>query len=238
MLAVESKLFIGLATGEIYMYDPFTLELLAKVATCRYATPYAMVLQSAGTLLVGMNTGSLEVFTFAQQSLLAANPVVNEIKVPYAGEIYCMHVSETTREIALATFSGLYIGHFEIGPTGRPHQVWVQNKVMFKDKMISQICELRPGHLLVAEYSKIGYWIVDRTDEEAEMIKIEDTRTDYNSGCVNLIPIPLYDEKWYPYVISRTKFKIDLIDLQDRCVMTLCQDTNSTGMTPKMVVQT
>ena len=93
---------------------------------------------------------------------------------------------------------------------------------MFKDKMISQICELRPGHLLVAEYSKIGYWIVDRTDEEAEMIKIEDTRTDYNSGCVNLIPIPLYDEKWYPYVISRTKFKIDLIDLQDRCVMTLC----------------
>ena len=44
MLAVESKLFIGLATGEIYMYDPFTLELLAKVATCRYATPYAMVL--------------------------------------------------------------------------------------------------------------------------------------------------------------------------------------------------
>jgi len=64
MLVAESKLFIGLATGELYMYDPFTLEVLAKTATYRYAMPYSMVLQSAGTLLVGMSSGSLEVFSF------------------------------------------------------------------------------------------------------------------------------------------------------------------------------
>ena len=44
MLIAESKMFIGLATGEIYMYDPFTLEILAKVSTYRGSMPYAMVL--------------------------------------------------------------------------------------------------------------------------------------------------------------------------------------------------
>jgi len=88
----------------------------------------------------------------------------------------------------------------------------------------------------VAEYSKTGYWVVDRNNENAEIIKIEDTRTDYNSGCTNLELMPLYDQKWFPYVISRTKFKIDLVDLSDRCVVTLCQETNTSGMTPKLVV--
>ena len=46
----------------------------------------------------------------------------NEIKVPYAGEIYNIHVSEDiTADMALCTFSGLYFGKFEIGPLGRPY---------------------------------------------------------------------------------------------------------------------
>lgn len=48
-----------------------------------------------------------------------------------------MKFNEETQEIALATFSGLFFGRFEIGPTGRPYQVWVQHKVLFKDKLIS-----------------------------------------------------------------------------------------------------
>lgn len=66
MLIAESKLFVGLTNGEIAMYDPFTLERLDKTSTYRYAMPYSMVLQSSGTLLVGMSNGSLEVFSFSQ----------------------------------------------------------------------------------------------------------------------------------------------------------------------------
>lgn len=66
MLIAESKLFVALTTGEIAMFDPFTLERLDKANTYRYAMPYSMVLQSAGTLLVGMSNGSLEVFSFSQ----------------------------------------------------------------------------------------------------------------------------------------------------------------------------
>ena len=90
MLIAESKLFVGLTTGEIVMYDPFTLELIDKANTYRHSMPNSMVLQSAGTLLVGMTSGSLEVFSFGQNSIQSANPVVNEIKVPFAGEIYSM----------------------------------------------------------------------------------------------------------------------------------------------------
>ena len=64
VLVAESKLFIGMSTGEIYMYDAFALELLDKTTTCRQATPISMTMQSTGTILVGMSSGSLEVFTF------------------------------------------------------------------------------------------------------------------------------------------------------------------------------
>ena len=118
----ESKLFIALAIGEIQMYDAFTLEKLDKVAMNRYATPISMTLQCGGTLLAGMSNGTLEVFSFQQRNITQANAMNNEIKVPYAGEIYSIHVPEDIHsDIALATFSGLFFGKFEIGPQGRPY---------------------------------------------------------------------------------------------------------------------
>ena len=118
----ESKLFIGLAIGEIVMYDAFTLEKLDKVAMNRNATPNTITLQCGGTLLVGMLNGTVEIFSFAQRTITQANRMNNEIKVPFAGEIYSIHVSEDIHaDIALATFSGLFFGKFEIGPLGRPY---------------------------------------------------------------------------------------------------------------------
>ena len=94
MLIVETKLFIALDIGEIQMYDPFTLEKLAKVTTNRYAMPLTMTLLSTGTLLVGMSNGTLESFTFHHSTIKPSNPLANDIKVPYGGEIYSIVVSE------------------------------------------------------------------------------------------------------------------------------------------------
>ena len=44
VLVADLKLFVGLSTGEIAMYDLFTLELLDKAATNRQATPVSLVL--------------------------------------------------------------------------------------------------------------------------------------------------------------------------------------------------
>ena len=54
MLCSESKLFVGLNTGEIIMYDALTLELLGKADTNRQAIPITIASQSTGTLLIGM----------------------------------------------------------------------------------------------------------------------------------------------------------------------------------------
>ena len=65
----------------------------------------------------------------------------------------------------------------------------------------------------MAEYSRTGYWLVDLDAEEGkEPLKIEDERPEHNSGCTDLKFIPMYDDSTFPYVISRNKFKIDLID--------------------------
>ena len=64
MLVVESKLFVGMMTGEINMYDAFTLEKLDKTTTHRGAMPMSMAKQSTGTLIMGMSNGTIEVFSF------------------------------------------------------------------------------------------------------------------------------------------------------------------------------
>lgn len=169
---------------------------------------------------------------------MPANHIVNEIKVPYAGEIYCIKVNEESHEIALGTFSGLLFGKLEIGPQGRPYLVWQPSKTYFKDKLISHLCQIRPGFFLVAEYSKTGYWLVDRNEPDLDPGIVEDLRQDHNSGCTNLELVPMYDPKWFPYAISRTKFKVDIIDMVDKRVFTLLAESNTSGMTPKMVIQT
>lgn len=88
LLIAETKLFVGLTIGEIHMFDPFTLERLGKVEFFRNALPSSMALYKSGSLLVGTSNSSLEVFNFSQQTIQTANPIVNEIKVPYTGEIY------------------------------------------------------------------------------------------------------------------------------------------------------
>ena len=44
MLCTESRLFVGLSTGEIIMYNAFTLEKLGKADTNRQAIPLTITL--------------------------------------------------------------------------------------------------------------------------------------------------------------------------------------------------
>ena len=50
--------------------------------------------------------------------------------------------------------------------------------------------------------------------------------------------MPMYDEKRFPYVISRSKFKIELVDLADKNIITLCTDSNTSGLQSKMQMST
>ena len=118
--------------------------------------------------------------------------------------------------------------------------MWVTTKVYFREKLISQVCQLKPNYFLVAEYSRPGYWLIDRRqpEEDKPPVKIEDERAEHNSGCTDLQILPMYEETKFPYVVSRNKFKIDIIDLVDKYIFTLCEESNTSAMTQKMSIAT
>ena len=48
----------------------------------------------------------------------------------------------------------------------------------------------------------------------------------------------MFEETKFPYVVSRNKFKIDIIDLVDNYIFTLCEESNTAAMTQKLSIST
>jgi len=70
--------------------------------------------------------------------------------------------------------------------------------------------------------------VIDRHEIGTEQpLKIQDTRIDHNSGCTDLQLIPMFDQGSFPYVLSRNRFKIDLIDIKSWQIYTLCNERNT-----------
>jgi hypothetical protein len=128
-----------------------------------------MILRSPGVLLVGTIKGTLEMFTFSKHKV-KISPILpsfeNSIDVAGAGEIYNIVIASKGNEIALASFSGLFFGRINVIGDGIK-QEWETNKLYFRDKLISQVCQITDGKYLVAEYSQPGYYIIDRHDNFA-----------------------------------------------------------------------
>ena len=98
---------------------------------------------------------------------------------------------------------------------------------------------MRPGVLMVAEYSKPGYWLIDVTEQSNTPIKINDHRAEHNSGCTDLQFVPgMYQEKKFPYVVARCKFGIDLVDIDEKLVYSLCKESSTSSLGPKMAILT
>ena len=95
---------------------------------------------------------------------------------------------------------------------------------------------------MIAEYSQPGYHTIDweafQENPEIKPLKIRDARLEHISGCTNLIRIPLWDKIKFPYVISRNRYKVDLIDVKNGKIMPLFNETNTSNMYPKLVAET
>jgi hypothetical protein len=104
----------------------------------------------------------------------------NQTTVLNAGEIF--QIVSADDEIALATFNGLHFG--KVSQTATKLE-WISSKVFFRDRLISQICQVGPSWFVVAEYSQPGYFLIDRNTEE--QISITDSGPGHNSGCTDLL---------------------------------------------------
>ena len=82
----------------------------------------------------------------------------------------------------LATYCGLYIGSIKQKETD---YCWSLSKVYFRDNLISHFYEIQKDQLMVADYSKPGYTIVDL--KNCTTYTIEDTsESGHNSGCTSI----------------------------------------------------
>ena len=50
------------------------------------------------------------------------------------------------------------------------------------------------------------------------------------------MPLPYYDQTSFPYLLSRNKFKIELIDTKNKRVETLVNCSNQSGISSKLAV--
>ena len=57
-----------------------------------------------------------------------------------------------SKEIAVASYSGLHIGAVRVSPDSGGF-TWESRHVLFKERMIPQVCEYMSGKLCVAEHS-------------------------------------------------------------------------------------
>ena len=81
----------------------------------------------------------------------------------------------------------------------------------------------------MAHYAEPGYQIIDRKTSKIQLIP--DWRSlDHNSGCTNIVTPPLFSIHSFPYLISRNRFKLDLIDLRNLRVEGLSALLNTPGM--------
>jgi hypothetical protein len=155
------------------------------------------------------------------------------------GEIYdIIECSDSDGELGLATFSGLIFG--KIGQTYE----FETSKIYLKDKVISQVHQISPDQYMCAEYSHAGFWLIDRqvlpTEEELKtnkpfgLSKLEDTREGHNSNCTDMRLVPMFDLKTFPYVIARSRFKVDLIDVKNETIHTIVNEMNTANMYNKL----
>ena len=70
MHIADSKIFFGLSSGAIWMYDAYPpFEKIAQVSMYDNAVPSSMCIESPGKLLVGLANGSIEQFKFDQEGI-------------------------------------------------------------------------------------------------------------------------------------------------------------------------
>lgn len=103
--------------------------------------------------------------------------------------------------------------------------------------MISSFVEIQGLKFVISDYSNPGYWIVCVKSNQITQIK-DQRSSGHNSGCTSMQMLPGFNELTYPYIICRSKFHVELVDLTNKRIETLATHMNSSGMHSKLAIST
>lgn len=105
---------------------------------------------------------------------------------------------------------------------------------IFNGKYVTQIILLPKGNFLCSIWNQSGVFVVDRTPK-SKPVKIEDPR--YNTHTTDLKPLFPDFFAELPYIVTRNKNSISLIDLRNRHVQPLIEIKNSDLFCEKLNVR-
>lgn len=150
-------LFLGLKQGSIECYDTYSFEHLNSFEVVDKAEPLCMFIdEKTGTMFVGLKNGKIQKVEFIDRTKLQS---AGSVYVPHSGQIFKLLVTYEN-EICAATYSGLFFG--SIVTKNRLQLEWETKIVYFKEKFISEVCQIGPSRFVVANYSVPEYFIVNR----------------------------------------------------------------------------
>ena len=65
---------------------------------------------------------------------------------------------------------------------------------------------------------------------------IKDGREEHISGCTDMVVPEMFHLQTFPYIFTRNKFKVELIDIKNQTIHQLASELNTTNMYTKLVV--
>lgn len=199
-MVVGSLLFIGTEEKMLYMLDALTFEILDRLQTQSFI--FTMAAIDNETIVTGEYQGYVDVVVVKNNSSMVKT---NQQKL-LTGNIYKIIKTDRPKELAFGCGNGLFFAKWN------GFNFILGDELVFSGKYVTQICLLPRGEYLISIWNQPGVFIVDRDTNRP--VKIEDPR--FNSHTTDLKPLFADQFTELPYLISRNKNSINLIDLRNR----------------------
>ena len=200
-LVMHNLLFIGTEEKMLYLVDALTFEILDRIMTQSYI--FTMCKIDDTTIVCGEYQGNVDVIRVRKMEQLVK---IYQVKL-LTGNIYKIVKTDRPNEFCFGCGNGMYFATFE------QEKFTLGEDKIFTGKYVTQICLLPRGEFLCSIWNQSGVFIVDRSPK-AKPQKVEDPR--YNSHTTDLKPLFPDHFQELPYIVTRNKNSINLIDLRNR----------------------
>ena len=146
-----------------------------------------------------------------------------------SGNVYKIISTDQPNEFCFGCGNGMYFATFN------NDQFALSDEKIFTGKYVTQIVLLPKGNFLCSIWNQSGVFVVDRVPK-SRPVKIEDPR--YNTHTTDLKPLFSSQFSELPFVVTRNKNSISLVDLRNRTIQPLIEIKNAELFCEKLQVRT
>ena len=219
----EDYLFIG-ASNKLYLFD-ITRDFVMVSQVSLKRQVFTICAMSANKFVVGEQGGYLtmiEVQDDGSMTIEAENKVTSAIfKV----------IKTADNQLALACSGGLYFAQYDAAF----RKFTVSSDFLLMDHLVTQVVEVAPNRFAVGCWGVPWVGLVEK--KLRTLIKI-DCPYQEETQCTDLIALPGFDIRTYPFLVQRSSKTINLINLANLSMHKMLNSDNQSGSYEKLLIDT